>query len=45
MSCAGCGIKVTYDGHGELVHVTDNDQAGKYGCEPHKKGGDYPVAR
>jgi hypothetical protein len=41
MSCKGCHEHVTSDGHGELIHV----DTAKYGCEPGKKGGDYPVAR
>jgi hypothetical protein len=45
MNCKGCHVEVTDDGYGELIHVTERDPAGKYGCEPRKKGGDYPVAR
>jgi hypothetical protein len=45
MNCKGCHVEVIDDGHGELVHVTDSNPAGKYGCEPGKKGGEYPVAQ
>jgi hypothetical protein len=45
MNCKGCHVPVTDDGHGELLHVNHDGTPGTYGCEPRKKGNDYPVAR
>jgi hypothetical protein len=45
MNCKGCGVEVESDGHGELVHVNDDDTPGKYGCNPNdKRATVYPVA-
>lgn len=46
MNCKGCGTPVTSDGHGELIHMNEEETPGKYGCDPRApKGGSYPVAR
>lgn len=45
MNCKGCGEPVTSDGHGELIHESEDGIPGKYGCDPKTKGNAYPVAR
>lgn len=41
MSCKNCREETEIDRFGEAVHT----ESGKYGCEPGKRGQDYPVAR
>jgi hypothetical protein len=41
MDCGYCGTPVAEDGKGELIH----EDSGKYGCDPGRKGGFYPVAQ
>lgn len=43
--CKNCGTEVESDGHGELIHVTEDDRPGAYGCNPKAKANQpYPVA-